>query len=669
MNKKIKVVSLILCLVVITGCSKKSINTSQNTVVDSKFYVKQLTSNEFEGRLTGTSGNLKATEFIEKQFKKIGLKPYKENKYLFNYEHAFYNPEKSISSMKIVLKNGDVKTLKYGIDYMERLTIDNVSIDSELTFDVNDLNLKEKIIMIDDDKRIEKALGIAKLIILRGENLQKNISDRTEGTPIIMISDSFYNSINFKDIKSIAYNYHQQKEIVQAQNVIGKIISNEQNENAIVISAHFDHVGKINNQVYYGALDNASGISTMLNVANQIQLYTNKKNLSGKFDVVFCAFNGEDSGLQGSKSFSKEIKNQYKNVYVINIDVIGVKNDNTLLLIGKESPSLDFKKDIYNYFSSKKISCNTNKNEYTSDHVSFEEQNIEAITIGQTGPSFLHTTKDTMENIDFNFLNNVASNVSKYIIEKADNFISTKTINRNFSATKEFSTEAELTPEETEKLKKVNIAIENEKKSLQAREYKVKEVDGNKYVIFNALNEYNNDQNLKKDYEDIDIPASLVDFKINKIKLIDNSLPKIDENTVLNKIYTRKLERKNLSSISLIYSRDDSQILELVFNKIILQNKNDSDNSLNKIDFVYNGEQYYFLKDKSNNILSINKDFSINNEKWIVSISMGKEKIIMNNGKSIKGLQINWFNNSEEKIKLFLDELQVTTYMKKIFVS
>jgi len=88
-----------------------------------------------------------------------------------------------------------------------------------------------------------------------------------------------------------------------------------------VISAHFDHIGYVDGKVISGALDNASGISAMIQVANILNEKSKKKQF--EMDIIFCAFNGEEEGLAGSKNFASSIKTLYNSLYNINIDCIG----------------------------------------------------------------------------------------------------------------------------------------------------------------------------------------------------------------------------------------------------------------------------------------------------------------------------------------------------------
>jgi bacterial leucyl aminopeptidase len=111
---------------------------------------------------------------------------------------------------------------------------------------------------------------------------------------------------------------------MQAFNVIGLIEGNDsilKNE-YIIISAHYDHEGKITgspDSVYNGANDNASGVSTILNIAKIIS--SERKN---KRSIIVALYAGEELGLTGSQHFAEKIKDNSQKIYcAANIDMIG----------------------------------------------------------------------------------------------------------------------------------------------------------------------------------------------------------------------------------------------------------------------------------------------------------------------------------------------------------
>ena len=80
---------------------------------------------------------------------------------------------------------------------------------------------------------------------------------------------------------------------VETANVIG-IIKGE-SEQSIILSAHYDHVGKNETSYYPGADDNASGIAALLELAEEFAEYEKLK-----YTMIFLATTAEEVGLVGS---------------------------------------------------------------------------------------------------------------------------------------------------------------------------------------------------------------------------------------------------------------------------------------------------------------------------------------------------------------------------------
>ena len=77
--KLFQIIPLILTinLFAVTGCAQESKNTEELTYVSKT--MDYLTSDELEGRKAGTEGYQKAVEYVEKEFKSMGLDPYFES--------------------------------------------------------------------------------------------------------------------------------------------------------------------------------------------------------------------------------------------------------------------------------------------------------------------------------------------------------------------------------------------------------------------------------------------------------------------------------------------------------------------------------------------------------------------------------------------------------------
>ncbi|MDX5437714.1 MAG: M28 family peptidase, partial [Pontibacter sp.] len=112
---------------------------------------------------------------------------------------------------------------------------------------------------------------------------------------------------------------------IQSQNVIAKLEGSdpELKNEYVVYSAHWDHLGKDpslqGDQVYNGALDNASGTAGLLEIAEAFTKMATKPKRS----ILFLAVTAEEKGLLGSKYYATNpLYPLSKTVANINMDVL-----------------------------------------------------------------------------------------------------------------------------------------------------------------------------------------------------------------------------------------------------------------------------------------------------------------------------------------------------------
>ena len=109
-------------------------------------------------------------------------------------------------------------------------------------------------------------------------------------------------------------------------NVMGYLQGTDTTSSPIIVSAHFDHIGTdLNGTIYNGALDNASGISFMLEMSKYLTSL-GKPNRS----ILFIGFNAEEFGCLGSTAFITKYKANIKASKVFNFDMIGSIQSSTL---------------------------------------------------------------------------------------------------------------------------------------------------------------------------------------------------------------------------------------------------------------------------------------------------------------------------------------------------
>ena len=201
-------------------------------------------------------------------------------------------------------------------------------------------------------------------------------------------------------------------EVKTINNIVGKIEGNS--NNAVIISAHFDHIGIQDGKIIRGAIDNASGVSVLLDLA---EILNNKYSVNEPaFDIIFCAFNGEECGLTGSEKFIEDINGKYDNLININIDSVGYKDGGKVTFLDRNTDTSLYepmKEVIEN--NGLEVELNTGL-KGSADSVEFDRAGISAICIiDENVKEVIHTENDTPELIDYDRLDKVVKSVDDFV--------------------------------------------------------------------------------------------------------------------------------------------------------------------------------------------------------------------------------------------------------------
>lgn len=112
----------------------------------------------------------------------------------------------------------------------------------------------------------------------------------------------------------------------ESYNLVGVIQASAPTNEYILLGAHWDHLGKTRHgqdSIYNGANDNASGVATVLRMANELSKHKLQKN------VLVALFTEEESGLNGSKHLAKRLKaDSIDLLYALNYDMVGTRLNN-----------------------------------------------------------------------------------------------------------------------------------------------------------------------------------------------------------------------------------------------------------------------------------------------------------------------------------------------------
>ncbi|GAN35340.1 M28 family peptidase [Candidatus Brocadia sinica] len=131
------------------------------------------------------------------------------------------------------------------------------------------------------------------------------------------------------------------------RNVLGLLPPCDENENAeyIIIGAHYDHIGRggidslarkgEEGMIHNGADDNASGVSTVLELAAALAAERETNPQLFKRGIIFALWSGEELGCLGSSYFIEHPTIPLKNVIAyVNFDMVGRLSENNLIVEG-----------------------------------------------------------------------------------------------------------------------------------------------------------------------------------------------------------------------------------------------------------------------------------------------------------------------------------------------
>ncbi len=174
------------------------------------------------------------------------------------------------------------------------------------------------------------------------------------------------------------------------KNVIGILPGSDEKlkDSYIIISAHYDHLGigetVDGDSIYNGALDNAIGVASLIELARVFS----QMNIKPKRTIVFIAFTAEEKGLLGSIYYTDNpVFPLYKTIANINIDGMAFFRDfQSIVGIGSEYSTL--KKNLNETAERFKLVVEDIPPEFkplesltSSDHFSFAVAGVPSIII------------------------------------------------------------------------------------------------------------------------------------------------------------------------------------------------------------------------------------------------------------------------------------------------
>lgn len=189
-------------------------------------------------------------------------------------------------------------------------------------------------------------------------------------------------------------------------NFVGMIKGKKHADKYIVITAHYDHVGISDGEIYNGADDNASGTAALFAIAS----YFKKKRPD--HSLIFVAFDAEEKGLQGARHFVANLPVEKEKILLnVNMDMLS-RNDKGELYAAGTFHYPQFKPALEKVQKSAKIKLLLGHDDpklgrdnwtFQSDHGAFHREKIPFIYFGVEDHKDYHRPTDDFANIQPEF--------------------------------------------------------------------------------------------------------------------------------------------------------------------------------------------------------------------------------------------------------------------------
>lgn len=206
---------------------------------------------------------------------------------------------------------------------------------------------------------------------------------------------------------------------VDSENIWAFIPGSEFPDEIVVISAHYDHVGTKNDEIYNGADDDGSGTVALLEMA-QAFAQAKKEGNGPRRSILFLHVTAEEKGLHGSRYYSENPLFPLKNTVVdINIDMIGrvdpahEENPNYIYVIGSDRLSTELHQ-INEEMNTKYVGLNLDykyndrkdpeRIYFRSDHYNFAKNGVPAIFFFNGVHADYHKPSDTPDKINYELM-------------------------------------------------------------------------------------------------------------------------------------------------------------------------------------------------------------------------------------------------------------------------
>jgi len=365
-------------------------------------HVESISSESFQGRKSGTIGQKLAAIYLQEQFVQSEIQTFE----FVNITHggSIFNSADTLYHKHDFFYHGFYEPTEFTIDSSwtwNSLTAEEFIVSSRI-------KSEEKVVFL-----IENWSTFLDLIGHEFSKEELRLCDDLE-----MKQRIYINSEKTKPSDDWRASIVKKSSKVFTENIFVPLIWSEKNKETVLLTAHYDHLGLDSTGIYFGADDNASGVSLLLLFGDWLQ--QKKITETQTKNVVLVFFSGEEQGLLGSRHFVKSERLPLSTITAcVNFDMVGFVN--------QEKPRAFIvaynDTDTNTIFVSKNTSIElVNErhflHEFSSDQQSFADEKILSFLVFTGLHDFYHTTQDTPEKINYSAMNDLFLFLTKWMQDR-----------------------------------------------------------------------------------------------------------------------------------------------------------------------------------------------------------------------------------------------------------
>lgn len=381
--------AVLACALLANAQDDAALRANAHAMVDS------LCAPRYQGRGYVENGDVRAAEFMQRQFQRVGLKPLEKGW----FEPFTFAVNTFPDSCKVTIDGGEYTP---GVDFI----VDPESGKATGRFDIVHLTPHD----FEGPERRSVTLGVvtgkASLLdfppttskdtlalyaayerelmrygpVIRkaGGKLTWSVASTALPYPLIEISKETWPdsaAVLDIDVRNTLVPRHT------ARNVLGVAPAKGGSKDWLIISAHYDHLGMMGpDAMFPGANDNASGSAMLLALAEHFVKHPARCN------ILFIAFAGEEIGLKGSEWCAVDRPIDLSRVkLMINLDILGTGDDGIMVVNATEQKAVYDKLVAANTRNPRLASIQQRGPACNSDHCPFMRRGVPAIFIYTLG--------------------------------------------------------------------------------------------------------------------------------------------------------------------------------------------------------------------------------------------------------------------------------------------